>query len=325
MKVARRSGFTLIELLVVIAIIAVLIALLLPAVQQAREAARRSQCKNNLKQLGLALHNYHDTHRIFPSGVYCALGGYSYCHVWLETLLPFIDQANAYNQISFTTSPTTAANAAVLNGLSIPMLYCPSDPDSGLQPNSEPYHPSTTGFSMAQSYSPSGGPVAFETTCRIPAQSPNINCIQGNGGSCRDLSTLAGFNGYNNFGAPGMFSAGCRSWRISDCTDGTSNTFMMGESLPIYTSFLRYFCTVYNVASTNTPPNYYKASGCAKTPSGRASGSCADGMVGFNSMHVGGVHMMMTDGSVRFVSENINYSNWNFLGNRADGNTVAIE
>lgn len=327
MKAKRTAGFTLIELLVVIAIIAVLIALLLPAVQQAREAARRSQCKNNLKQLGLALHNYHDTNRIFPSGSYCALGGYSYCHNWMENLLPFIDQANAYNQISFTTSPTTTANAAVLNGLSIPMLYCPSDPDAGLLHNQvlsyTPGGPGTT--SMGQSYSPSGEPLAFETVCRIPKLTPNINCIQGNGGSCRDLSGSAGFDGYNNFGAPGMFSGGCRAWRISDCTDGTSNTFLMGESLPVYTIYLRYFCTVFNVASTNTPPNYFKASGCAKVLSGNASGSCADGMIGFNSMHVGGVHMTMADGSVRFVSENINYTNWNALGNRNDGAVVTVD
>ncbi|MDB5338411.1 MAG: hypothetical protein JWN70_4030, partial [Planctomycetaceae bacterium] len=93
-----RSGFTLIELLVVIAIIAVLIALLLPAVQQAREAARRSQCKNNLKQLGLALHNYHDTYGVFPyAQTPCCSGG----HTWVEMLLPFMDQAPMYNQINF--------------------------------------------------------------------------------------------------------------------------------------------------------------------------------------------------------------------------------
>ena len=337
MKVRHPRGFTLIELLVVIAIIAVLIALLLPAVQQAREAARRSQCKNNLKQLGLGLHNYHDTHRIFPSGNFCAMGGYSNCHVWAEAILPYIDQSAAYNQINFNTTMTNAANAALLNSLSIPMLYCPSDPDAGLTDNCEPYHPTTTGKSMGQSYSPSGGPIAYETTCRIPALSPNITpivCDVANSASIATAMTevlkhgplhalihTAGIN----FGAPGMFSSGCRAWRISDCTDGTSNTFLMGESLPVYTSFLRYFCTVYNVASTNTAPNYYKSSGCAKNTNGRASGSCADGMVGFNSMHVGGVHMMMSDGSVRFVSENINYTNWQYLGNRNDGNVVTVD
>src|SRR3954467_13906096 len=91
---SERSGFTLIELLVVIAIIAVLIALLLPAVQQAREAARRSECKNKLKQIGLAFHNYHDSLNILPIGAHGDQTG----HVWCRYILPYIDQANIYNQ-----------------------------------------------------------------------------------------------------------------------------------------------------------------------------------------------------------------------------------
>lgn len=99
----RRTGFTLIELLVVIAIIAVLIALLLPAVQQAREAARRTQCRNNLKQLGLALHNYHDQHNVFPTGSagsYTTGGTVDRRSSWALSLLPFVDQANFYNKFN---------------------------------------------------------------------------------------------------------------------------------------------------------------------------------------------------------------------------------
>lgn len=98
----RNAGFTLIELLVVIAIIAILIALLLPAVQQAREAARRTQCKNNLKQLGLALHNYHDTHSVFPPGLLGRCTTPDLNASGLVMLLPYIEQNNLYSQFNFS-------------------------------------------------------------------------------------------------------------------------------------------------------------------------------------------------------------------------------
>ena len=122
-----KSGFTLIELLVVIAIIAILIALLLPAVQQAREAARRTQCKNNLKQYGLALHNYHDTFGRF------AIGGTNWAGNrigWQGRILPYVDQAPLYNGIDFngvnTFDQTISGN--VLSRTRLPHLNCPSDP-----------------------------------------------------------------------------------------------------------------------------------------------------------------------------------------------------
>ena len=124
MNIFRRTrrGFTLIELLVVIAIIAILIALLLPAVQQAREAARRTQCKNNLKQLGLALHNYHDVHRCFPFGHEGTTKSFSA----FSMLLPYLEQANVYNQIDFNVPISHANNAGPLL-IELPALRCPSD------------------------------------------------------------------------------------------------------------------------------------------------------------------------------------------------------
>lgn len=129
----KKRAFTLIELLVVIAIIAVLIALLLPAVQQAREAARRTQCKNNIKQLGLAMHNYHDTYNRLPCGAFTGIGGTDTAGmVWLRSLLPNIDQANSFNQWNYAQDYYGAAGATPNTNINIvrtlfPALLCPSD------------------------------------------------------------------------------------------------------------------------------------------------------------------------------------------------------
>src|SRR5579871_6659577 len=128
----KRKGFTLIELLVVIAIIAVLMALLLPAVQQAREAARRSQCKNNLKQVGLALHNYHEIANMLPPGWVGITAGAPDIHGlngwgWASKILPLLDQSTAYNQINFSVDVSNAANNA-MRLTTFPVFRCPSDP-----------------------------------------------------------------------------------------------------------------------------------------------------------------------------------------------------
>ena len=113
----RQRGFTLIELLVVIAIIAILVALLLPAVQQAREAARRTQCKNNLKQLAIAVHNYHDTHRVYPFGKGPSYAGAPVYARWSQhaMLLPYIEQDNLYKSIDFNFPPETPGMGGVIN------------------------------------------------------------------------------------------------------------------------------------------------------------------------------------------------------------------
>lgn len=319
MRQRSTRGFTLIELLVVIAIIAVLIALLLPAVQQAREAARRTQCKNNLKQLGLALHNYHDTFNLFPGASYCGVTGTStiaHCHTWVEMLFPYFDQAPIYSQIDFNVANHQGPNPNLLNNFKAAGLVCPSDPDGGVFPNSrESGYTPGTGNSLGANYVPSAGPIHMNV-CPIPALTPNTNCLS-TGGARQGVS------------APGMFNGGYASYRIADCVDGTTNTFLVGESLPLFSTFHMYFASHMHIGTTNPPPNYQKTySACNLTTFTRdqlrttRQGTCYAYMGGFMSQHVGGLHMCMTDGSVRFISENIDYNTWTTLGDKADGRTV---
>jgi prepilin-type N-terminal cleavage/methylation domain-containing protein len=320
MGLRKSKGFTLIELLVVIAIIAILIALLLPAVQQAREAARRTQCKNNLKQLGLSLHNYHDTYNLLPGASYCGVTGtttIARCHTWVEMLLPYFEQAALFSQIDFKVANHQGVNPSVLNGWINAGLMCPSDPDSGLYPNSrEASYTPGTGNSLGANYVPSAGPLHMNV-CPVPALVPNTNCLS-TGGAREAVS------------APGMFNGGYRSYAFRDCTDGTSNTFLIGETLPLYSTFHMYFASHMHIGTQNPPPNFQKTYTPCNTTTftkdqlrATRQGTCYAYMGGFMSQHTGGVQMCLTDGSVRFISENIDYNTWTFLGNREDGKALA--
>ncbi len=196
---SRRVGFTLIELLVVIAIIAVLIALLLPAVQQAREAARRSQCNNNLKQMGLALHNYHDVYNALPFGV--RMGGGWGMSFWIS-ILPYIEQGPLYNQVNWNASNGTGfvnsnnQNSPLFNNVTIAMGICPSSPLPPLMAGGG-------GNYFIASYAGISG----------AAQGPNNTIETGSYGIVSSGGAMIP-NGKVNF---------------RDFTDGTSNTALIGE------------------------------------------------------------------------------------------------
>ena len=276
-KSTRRAGFTLIELLVVIAIIAILIALLLPAVQQAREAARRTQCKNNLKQLGLAMHNYEETYKMFPPGVVnntgCATstsaGGApptavnaSFLWGWGTFLLPMVDQAPLYDQLrpDGCTIPlaTTQYNGELLLQRPVPVFICPSD--AGDQINVF-YH----NFSKS------------------------------------------------NYVVNEQFGSANTNVAIRDCLDGLSNTFMHGERIlkpNVPTGERHTGAIVWGRSSASDAANKFRANWPINTPNPTTSSTSISGdngcfRHGVSSEHAGGAQFLMGDGSVRFVSENI--------------------
>jgi len=279
----RSSGFTLIELLVVIAIIAILIALLLPAVQQAREAARRTQCRNNLKQFGLALHNYHDTHSAFPPGqIRGARGGIEYGSgfTWGAMILPFMDQAPLYNQLNFNIGVAEGTNLTTITGLTgIPGVMCPSDSERPKKRNAN-----TQTSSPATSYFGTIG--AFNTWG--DSTSPRLS---------------GGFFTID----PGPVST------MATFSDGTSNTIAVGEqTYRVWTGGL-WLGVQHSTQTTSAPGNDTACCqdwalhwGLYPITNQYVTGMLHQGYR-FGSDHAGGAHFLMADGAVRFISENIQH------------------
>lgn len=315
--VRRLSGFTLIELLVVIAIIAILIALLLPAVQQAREAARRTQCRNNLKQMGLACHNYESTFNGFPPGGivsyaptavvtatnFCTVGQDRTQAPWTVMILPYIDEANLYAQFNFSKRFTGSSNIPgdapndVLFRRQMPKYQCPSDLEiSGLNNGN---------YLGVQG----GGP---------PVSTPVV------AGSA-PCSTQAGTRVF--------FQSGCifmnSQVRHRDITDGTTNTFLIGESRYMPTPAMR---TDGFHSGWSSGLKADSAFAVPLTFTGAVLGinaqkECRPGVADcfnfvsrlFGSRHVGGCHFGMADGSVQFVSENVDINLYRQSANCSDG------
>jgi len=319
-RLSHRRGFTLIELLVVIAIIAILIALLLPAVQQAREAARRTQCKNNLKQLGLALHNYSDAHSVFPNQASDSLYGYSA----LAQLLPYLDQGNMHGQFDFTQplqiglpwQPMVNPSMSDVVGRPLTVLLCPSD---------------------------AGEPIYVDDHSNAWAGSNYLV----NGGSGRGTNYCSSQN-------DGLFWRGSKT-QFRDLTDGTSNTVFMGEVLfgnrSADTTTLENAqrqikrvsggppCGLDSDAMLAMPASRYEGrrSGAwslstgyhslvhgflspnSQTPDHSHHGEILSGL---RSLHTGGAQISMCDGSVHFVSENIDQETLRNLFARDDGEVI---
>ncbi len=295
------KGFTLIELLVVIAIIAILIALLLPAVQQAREAARRTQCKNNLKQIGLALHNYHDTFNIFPPGN-VTMGpccGTPSLINWAISILPYIDQANLQQTYNFNLPNEDPINQKALQQ-SIPAYNCPSDINAGQQmtPGSGPHNNQKWAMS---SYRGMGGVGWTTGGYAYRRQWDSSDILHANATSQkRGMLHWAGGDLARN--PAGKYPPP----RMRDVIDGTSNTLFVGEyhttTTPRRGTFWGYTYTSF-VLSTATPEARTLLADYDKCASQGDSNPCKRG---FGAIHAGGViNFLLADGSVRNLTPNI--------------------
>jgi prepilin-type N-terminal cleavage/methylation domain-containing protein/prepilin-type processing-associated H-X9-DG protein len=337
----RRRAFTLIELLVVIAIIAILIALLLPAVQQAREAARRTQCKNNLKQIGLALHNYHDVYTQFAIGTgipgsdrckeLMANGSVTgnNCTPWqpgvhntgshFVKLLPFFDQQGLYSRVPFEGDVRDwffNADNRTWRRTAMTMLLCPSD---SIMVRADRRH---------RNYGLNGG---FQQTSDR-GRCGNIYNHNALAAGCgiRQANGRSGHGSTNNPDAiSGMFGRYVWAAKIRDVTDGTSNTIMGGEVRPDCTDHQAggwFDANFVSAGFTTAPINYPTCRG--ETPyQGQGGTSCNNWStwqvsMGFKSRHTGGAQFVMGDGSARFISENIDYCTYQKLGDRRDGLVV---
>ncbi len=307
-----RRGFTLVELLVVIAIIGVLVALLLPAVQQAREAARRMQCSNNLKQMGIALHNYHDTHGAFPPAcVKEKIGdgsGNEQALLWSGLILPQIEQGALADQIQgkgFQLNWVDGGQNEQVLRVKLPAYECPSSPDS-----SELWTDEISGDQrITERPRGSYGAVVTGTV------GYNIDQREVNGENKHHMDDGIPNHVRHN----GAFSPQNRSTSFRDITDGTSNTLMIGERYRNKISN-RNYNYVGAVKSQDEHARFAGSTGIQLNSLDQG----VQGFAGFHSGHPGGALFVLGDGATRFVTENIDRYIYAAYGTRNGGESAQL-
>jgi prepilin-type N-terminal cleavage/methylation domain-containing protein/prepilin-type processing-associated H-X9-DG protein len=320
--VSGRFAFTLIELLVVIAIIAILMALLVPAVQKVREAAARTQCAHNLKQIGIAVHNYHSEHRYLPVsgaagpngtvGTNLSTTGNNWS--WLANILPYIEQKDLFLQAN-VGSGKMVGNAATLQVMQtqIAAFLCPTDPYSHSGPRTDEFNINPTpvgqtnyqgcmgsnwGNDAGQAY-PNAQGSQFNTDAQWRNDGPSLN--------------------YDGLDAgDGLFYRTCfwRKLKLTKIMDGTANTFMAGEQLPAKNMHCDWPFFNHANATCGIAMNAKNSSGVEYTPDNWQN------VFGFHSLHRGGMNFVFADGSVRFVDEAIDLATYRALATHSGGETV---
>ena len=327
--VARRLAFTLIELLVVIAIIAILIGLLIPAVQKVREAAQRAKCQSNLKQIGIAMHGYHDANGVLPPQI--ANNANKCCNgTWQMAILPYVEQANLWNAYqnwanvvnlsmtppSTSTTPTYEQQANLqVTSIRLDLFTCPSD------------------FPNAAKSGTYNGTKYNITQHNYLVNVGNIDYAQGHDGALPDQPA-----GLKFMGAP--FSR-TTQFRLTDITDGTSSTLMVAEVKQGQGQDFRGLTwwgegsgfTVYrtpNSPSFDYISNGNGASGCVPTAQNPLNADCVSNKTpdwnafAARSRHTGGVNVIFCDGSTHFISNNISWTTWQALGTSQEAKRSAI-
>jgi prepilin-type N-terminal cleavage/methylation domain-containing protein/prepilin-type processing-associated H-X9-DG protein len=341
-------GFTLIELLVVIAIITVLIGLLLAAVQRVREAANRAKCANNFKQLGLACQSYHDVCGwLPPGGKHLPEGSVNDKGSWLIYILPYMEQTSLWQQLQDPRinlngqdpkGPGNSMRKAAELGLlpvKLPYLRCPSDAYQSGQPN-------------LSNYVASNGPQCSVGPC--PGYNPHQRFCNGQDGVGNNIPppplnplTYPGYTSSPNQGntfradgvdtwsatyARGLFTPYGVKIKLAGVTDGLSNTFMIGESLPEQNNYLKeqswHYYSGGNAFGTTIIPINYQSDFDDKSPCHNPLRNVRNWNVsyGFKSNHSGGANFVFADGSVHFINQSINHQTYQYLGCRNDGQSL---
>jgi prepilin-type N-terminal cleavage/methylation domain-containing protein len=356
--IARRrnfGAFTLVELLVVIAIIGILVALLLPAVQAAREAARRTKCANNMKNIAIALHNYVDAKKRLPTatpyqpgrqGPPLGPGALVAGGTWVVQIWPYIEEQSLYDKFRHDKYCNSPENAQVV-AVPLPWLVCPSDDDlpradgvfdtddkqdggSNINPNRTSSGGAATEV-MGLWYPVSAGPTNFDGCPFCPSNlgaAPNM-CCQGQALGSKPVAlandpigpvgTKPSFAGlFGRYAERGI--------KLTEVVDGLTHTIMAGETLSSQCKYQCAHCPNFPIASTNTPLNTF-----LHTPKSLGAGSCSAGGLGspgeggyceacgYKSRHPSGAHLMMADASVHFVNEDIDFNVYYVLGARKSG------